>query len=95
VIDDCWATVGSSNLDPISLGLNYEANLFILDRAFSRALRGSLDRLISDACEEFRMGTPTASRVRRLLAALVFHLTRTMSTWGVQISRGRPRIMPM
>jgi cardiolipin synthase A/B len=29
VIDDEWATVGSSNLDPLSLSLNLEANLFI------------------------------------------------------------------
>ena len=30
VIDDDWATVGSSNLDPLSLSLNLEANVMIL-----------------------------------------------------------------
>jgi cardiolipin synthase len=35
VMDDEWATVGSSNLDPLSLSLNLEANVIIRDRAFN------------------------------------------------------------
>jgi len=95
VVDDHWATVGSSNLDPISLGLNYEANLFVLDRDFNLALRRSLDRLIASSCEQYTIGTPTSSLLRRLLAALVFHLTRRVSTWGVRMSGRRQRITPM
>jgi phosphatidylserine/phosphatidylglycerophosphate/cardiolipin synthase-like enzyme len=33
---DHWATVGSSNLDPLSLSLNLEANLIIHDRVFNQ-----------------------------------------------------------
>ncbi len=33
LMDDHWATVGSSNLDPLSLSLNLEANLIIHDLA--------------------------------------------------------------
>jgi cardiolipin synthase len=95
VVDDHWATVGSSNLDPISLGLNYEANLFILDREFNRALRRSLDRLIANSCEQYTIGTPTSSLLRRLLAALVFHLARRAKTLGVLMPRRRQRITPM
>src|SRR4051794_35952261 len=34
LVDDCWASVGSANLDNRSMSLNEEANLNILDTAF-------------------------------------------------------------
>lgn len=43
VIDDNWATVGSSNIDPFSLLLSREANVVVYDRSFSRQLRASLE----------------------------------------------------
>jgi cardiolipin synthase len=42
-IDDNWATVGSSNLDPFSLFLNREANMLVLDESFARQLRESVE----------------------------------------------------
>jgi cardiolipin synthase len=42
-IDDRWATVGSSNLDPFSLLLNREANLVVEDAEFARQLRESVE----------------------------------------------------
>ncbi|OGA95065.1 MAG: cardiolipin synthase B [Burkholderiales bacterium RIFCSPHIGHO2_12_FULL_61_11] len=42
VVDGHWATVGSSNLDPLSLLLAREANVIVDDRAFAEALRGRL-----------------------------------------------------
>ncbi len=42
-VDDEWATVGSSNLDPLSLVLNLEGNVVIKDRAFVRTLSASLE----------------------------------------------------
>jgi cardiolipin synthase len=41
-VDDEWATVGSSNLDPLSLVLNLEANLIVKDRGFVKTLSASL-----------------------------------------------------
>jgi cardiolipin synthase A/B len=35
IVDDCWCSVGSTNLDHRSLRLNEEANLNILDAAFA------------------------------------------------------------
>jgi cardiolipin synthase len=35
IVDDCWCSVGSCNLDNRSLRLNEEANLNILDKSFS------------------------------------------------------------
>ena len=34
LVDDCWASVGSANLDNRSLSLNEEANLNVLDKSF-------------------------------------------------------------
>jgi cardiolipin synthase A/B len=38
VVDGHWATVGSSNIDPISLLLNLEANVVVRDADFARSL---------------------------------------------------------
>lgn len=42
VVDGRWATVGSSNLDPLSLLLAREANVVVDDAAFGQELRTSL-----------------------------------------------------
>lgn len=42
VIDGHWATVGSSNLDPLSLLLAREANVVVQDKAFAQELRARL-----------------------------------------------------
>ncbi|MBX3600273.1 MAG: cardiolipin synthase ClsB [Rubrivivax sp.] len=38
LVDDDWATVGSSNIDPLSLLLNLEANVVVRDADFARTL---------------------------------------------------------
>ena len=47
VVDDHWATVGSSNIDPFSLLLAREANLVVRDEAFAKLLRGFLEEAIA------------------------------------------------
>jgi cardiolipin synthase len=42
VVDGHWATVGSSNLDPLSLLLAREANVVVEDRVFAARLRTRL-----------------------------------------------------
>jgi cardiolipin synthase A/B len=44
--DDEWATVGSSNIDPLSLLLNLEANVVVRDRRFSAALGAAFERAL-------------------------------------------------
>lgn len=44
VIDGVWSTVGSSNIDPFSLLLAREANVFVEDSEFAKELRDQLDR---------------------------------------------------
>lgn len=50
-VDDEWATIGSSNLDPLSLVLNLEANLVVRDRGFVRTLSAALARDFADSAE--------------------------------------------
>lgn len=52
LMDDHWATVGSSNLDPLSLSLNLEANLIIHDRAFNQTLRDNLNAIMVKDCKQ-------------------------------------------
>lgn len=56
VVDDEWATVGSSNIDPLSLVLNLEANVVVRDRNFAQALRASFDDALAVSAEV--AGTP-------------------------------------
>jgi cardiolipin synthase len=48
VIDQRWATVGSSNIDPFSLMLAREANIVVDDAPFSQELRRSLHDHMQD-----------------------------------------------
>ena len=51
VVDDDWATVGSSNIDPLSLLLNLEANVVVRDRAFADSLRQRFDVAVQASAE--------------------------------------------
>ena len=46
VIDDRWATVGSSNIDPYSLLMAREANVFVRDRRFADELKSELAEMV-------------------------------------------------
>ena len=48
VIDGHWATVGSSNLDPLSLLLAREANVVVEDAVFARDLAARLAKAMSE-----------------------------------------------
>jgi cardiolipin synthase A/B len=65
VVDDDWATVGSSNIDPLSLLLNLEANVVVRDPAFSAALADSLQRAFAVSQEV--TGAPERTGWRRWL----------------------------
>ncbi len=48
VIDDDWATVGSSNFDGLSLFVNHEANIIVRDSHFAAALRDYILRGVAE-----------------------------------------------
>ncbi|THF61239.1 cardiolipin synthase ClsB [Pseudothauera rhizosphaerae] len=68
VVDDRWATVGSSNIDPFSLLLAREANVVVVDAAFAAELRGSLARAMGEGARELRHGD--------------WHRQRPLRRWG-------------
>ncbi|HET6629323.1 MAG TPA: cardiolipin synthase ClsB [Woeseiaceae bacterium] len=95
-IDDRWATVGSSNLDPFSLGLNLEANLFVLDEGFNAELQRNLDGLVDDACTELKpAGRPRQSALRRLILTGAYHVMRRMPGWGSHLPYHEQHIQPI
>jgi cardiolipin synthase A/B len=51
VVDADWSTVGSSNIDPLSLLLNLEANVVVLDADFARDLRQRFDAAVAVSTE--------------------------------------------
>lgn len=72
VIDSLWATVGSSNLDPLSLLLAREANIVIHDAEFAKSLRVRLLQAMQQEgkridAEEFAH-RPWAQRLRDRIA---------------------------
>jgi len=95
IMDDEWATVGSSNLDPMSLSFNLEANVIIRDRGFNETLSTNLAKLMCDACSEVTeksLGELQGwDRVRSFLA---YHFTRHYPRWAQWLPRHVPRLLP-
>jgi cardiolipin synthase len=51
VVDNDWATVGSSNIDPLSLLLNLEANVVVRDPGFAGTLAGRFEAACAASVE--------------------------------------------
>lgn len=83
LVDDEWATVGSSNLDPLSLSLNLEANVIIRDPAFNSHLRERLEHLICHHCTQITAERlPPRSAFHPVRSFFVFHFLRHFPAWA-------------
>ncbi|WP_343237249.1 cardiolipin synthase ClsB [Xanthomonas sp.] len=92
VIDGEWSTVGSSNLDPLSLSLNLEANLFIRDPAFAHELRGCLRQLMDHHCRRVDPASVPRGRFwQPLTRPLLFHVLRNFPQWAGWVPAHTPR----
>jgi cardiolipin synthase len=76
LVDEHWATVGSSNIDPLSLLLNLEANVIVRDPGFAAALGARLDAAFALATEVTRE-QPIAGWRRWLRRGLVAWVANT------------------
>ena len=91
VIDGEWSTVGSSNLDPLSLSLNLEANVFIRDADFARDLRGRLGKLIDDHCKAIEPDSVPRGRFwQPLTRPVLFHVLRNFPQWAGWLPAHKP-----
>ena len=77
VIDDHWATIGSSNFDGLSLFVNHEANIIVRDQAFAQTLREYIAQGVSEGVVVNADQVAKLSWVRRVgnrLAYLLYKL---------------------
>ncbi len=79
VIDEHWATVGSSNLDPFSLLLALEANVVVDDENFAKKLKNSLEQAIKMGARRILQNNWRTQPIRlRLASWLCYGLMRFM-----------------
>ena len=79
VIDEHWATVGSSNLDPFSLLLSLEANVVVDDENFAETLKHSLEQAIKAGARRILRNHRITLPIRlRLASWLCYGLVRFM-----------------
>lgn len=85
VIDDEWATVGSSNWDGLSLFVNHEANLVVKDHALARELREQIERAVADGVvvrlQDFA-NIPWYERAWYGAAAMIYKTVLRVITFG-------------
>lgn len=95
LMDDEWATVGSSNLDPLSLALNLEANVIIRDRGFNQHLYERLQHLMHHSCTCITNENVGELKGWDLVRSFVaFHFTRRYPGWASWLPRHVPRLLP-
>ena len=79
VIDEHWATVGSSNLDPFSLLLSMEVNVVVDDEGFAKKLKFSLEQAIKMGARRINENSwRTKSSRQRLASWLSYGVVRFM-----------------
>jgi cardiolipin synthase A/B len=77
LVDTHWATVGSSNIDPLSLLLNLEANIIVRDEQFNRELSNRIEQALAVS----KQVNPTPSRGKGLFAVLM----RGLVAWAAHV----------
>ncbi len=94
VVDGLWATVGSSNLDPLSLALNLEANLVIRDADFAQDLEQRLEQLIRQHCTAIQPEpvAPAWAWWRAVRAFFLYHFLSGYSRWFGWLPHRAPTI---
>lgn len=95
LVDDDWSTVGSSNLDPLSLSLNLEANVLIRDRAFNQHLYERLEDLSQNHCKAMDAKLLPRGRIWHMTVGfLVFHFLRHFPAMAGWLPAHKPRLTP-
>jgi len=96
LMDDKWSTVGSSNLDPLSLSLNLEANVVVRDAAFNQVLWERMDHLMRHSCKQVEPADLASewSGWRLVRSFFVFHAMRWYPALLGRLPKHVPRLTP-
>lgn len=78
VVDDAWATLGSSNFDGLSLFINHEANIIVRDANFSMVLRDTIARGVAEGTIITAEDVAQFSWLRRIGNRLAYLLYRAV-----------------
>lgn len=84
LIDDEWATIGSSNLDPLSLALNLEANVVVLNPTFNQELFGEMNKLVKASRLIESRWLEQRSRIHLIKNFFSYHIMRhwpSLASW--------------
>jgi cardiolipin synthase len=94
VVDDEWSTVGSSNLDPLSLSLNLEANVVLHDTVFAAELRQRLQLLIENDCKSIEpQPRPKSDLWLQFRNFVLFHFLRRFPAWARILPEHAPQLV--
>lgn len=93
LVDEEWSTIGSSNLDPLSLSFNLESNIVVKDSAFNAQMHQKMEELIEQRCRRIMpKKTPPRTLWRLFVSFCVFHLLRHFPSWAVLIPSRPQRV---
>jgi cardiolipin synthase len=71
-VDESWAFIGSSNLDPRSLRLNFEVDLEVLDTGFAALIDRRIDAALASAAPVTIEGLRARPFLLRLLDRILW-----------------------
>ena len=96
VIDGRWATVGSSNIDPYSLLMAREANVFVRDADFAGDLRAEIETMIVEGASPLGpQDWATRSRWQKAMVWIAYGVVRVamglLGYGGDEFFRGKGR----
>jgi cardiolipin synthase A/B len=94
LVDDEWSTAGSSNLDPLSLALNLEANVLIRDRGFNAELYRRLENMMTHACRVIEPQPVPLHGWRLARSYVAYQVARHYPSWASWLPRQVPRLTP-
>jgi cardiolipin synthase A/B len=94
LVDDEWSTAGSSNLDPLSLALNLEANVLIRERGFNAELYRRLEHMMTHACRVIEPQPVPLHGWRLARSYVAYQVARHYPSWASWLPRQVPRLTP-
>lgn len=94
-IDNDWSAIGSSNLDPWSLALNLEANVFVKQSEFNRRLTDEMAQLIEQSRKVEYEAIAQRDWVAMLRNTFFYHFLRRLPGIISVIPNPHPKIKQM